>query len=299
MTNTQVQVGRSTGRSSRRRWGAAAGSLLVMVGVAGGVTPAQAADSAISVTDGIVAETGVSTGYMVIGRGAAKREPVTITWGDGTAEIARTSCSVQRAKSRPGKCRIRAGHVYSSPGTYEVQALTAKGTLLDSGTVTVVGEPTSDTPDIDKPALGESSLWRSTMLTRINEVRAENGVAPVGSCPRLDQVAQDYAQLMADTGHFGHTGPGGESPWDRMADGGYIVRAGAENIAWGQPASEVAQKRWEESVGHFRNMINPKVTHVGMGGAADSYDRWSWVQKYGSGGNCDLEGRTVDTPAPM
>jgi len=45
MTNTQLQVGRSTGRSSRRRWGVAAGSLLVMVGVAGGVTPAQAADS--------------------------------------------------------------------------------------------------------------------------------------------------------------------------------------------------------------------------------------------------------------
>ena len=299
MTNTQLQVGRSTGRSSRRRWGVAAGSLLVMVGVAGGVTPAQAADSAVSVTDGIVAETGVSTGYMVIGRGAAKREPVTITWGDGTAEIARTSCSVQRAKSRPGKCRIRAGHVYSNPGTYEVQALTAEGALLDSGTVAVVGEPTSDTPDLAKPTLVESSLWRSTMLTRINEVRAENGVAPLGSCPRLDQVAQDYAQLMADTGHFAHDGPNGESPWDRMRAGGYNMRSGAENLAWGPSNAERAQQGLEDSAGHFRNMIKPTVTNVGFGAAEDPNGRWYWVQKYGAAGNCDLDGRTVDTPAPM
>jgi len=281
-----------------RRVVAVGSSVLIAVGLTAGAVPAQAATPQVSVTDGVLAQTGVPTGYMVIGTRAAKKHPVTVTWGDGTAEVARTSCSVRKAKARPKKCRFRLGHVYSNPGTYQVQALNAKGTLLGSGTVTVVGEPTNDSPYIAKPTYGESSIWRSTMFTRINEVRAENGVAPVSRCPRLDQVAQDYAQLMADTGHFAHDGPNGESPWDRMRAGGYNMRSGAENLAWGQSNAERAQQRLEGSVGHFRNMIKPTVTNVGFGAAEDPNGRWYWVQKYGSGGNCDLEGRTVDTPAP-
>ena len=281
-----------------RRVVAVGSSVLIAVGLTAGAVPAQAATPQVSVTDGVLAQTGVPTGYMVIGTRAAKKHPVTVTWGDGTAEVARTSCSVRKAKARPKKCRFRLGHVYSNPGTYQVQAVTAKGKLLGSGTVTVVGEPTNNSPYITKPTYGESSIWRSTMFTRINEVRAENGVAPVGRCPRLDQVAQDYAQVMADTGHYAHTGPGGESPWDRMRAGGYNMRSGAENIYRSPASAEAAQKGWEESVGHFRNMIKPTVTHVGLGAAKDSSGRWLWVQKYGSAGNCDLEGRTVETPAP-
>ena len=298
MTGTRFEPGQSRVKGIMKRWGSLAGSILVTLGLAAGITPAQASELPVSVTDGIVAQTGVSTGYMVIGKGRAKRNPVTITWGDGTAELARTSCSVQRAKKRPGKCRIRVGHVYSNPGTYEVQALTDDGRILDSSTVTVVGVSTDDATDIDKPTHGESSIWRTNMLTRINEVRAENGAGPVGSCPRLDNVAQHYAQVMADTGHYAHTGPGGESPWDRMRVGGYNYRSAAENIAVGQATSEAVQRAWEDSEGHFRNMINPRLESVGLGAAKAANGRWYWVQKYGTGGNCDLGGNLVDTPAP-
>jgi len=261
--------------------------------------PAQASELSVDITDGITAEPGVPTGYFVIGTGLSKKTPVSINWGDGTAQVARSKCSAKKATVRPRKCRIRVGHEYTSPGTYQVTAQDKSGQVLDSATVTIVGESREASPETSKPTIQDTSLWRSSMRDRINTVRAGNGAGPVGSCPRLDQVAQSYAQVMADTGHYGHTGPGGESPWDRMRAGGYDYRAAAENIAYGYPTADRVQQAWVDSPGHFRNMVNPGLASVGLGAAESASGRWYWVQVYGSGGSCDLGGQSVETPAPL
>jgi len=269
----------------------ASGGLLV-------AAPANAAPMTVQVIDGVAAQPGITTGELVTGTGVQSSKPVTITWGDGTAQVARTTCSKRKARLRPNKCSIGVGHVYYNPGTYTVTVQGKKGKILGTGTVTVTSPSSNKSPYTPTPQYREVPQWRSSMLARVNEVRAQNGAGPVGSCPRLDQVSQDYAQLMADTGHFDHTGPGGESPWDRMRAGGYDYRGAGENIAWGQRHANRVQKGWEESVGHFRNMINPGHTDAGFGAAKSAGGDWYWVQMYGTGGNCDLNGGQVETTAP-
>lgn len=275
--------------------------LAALMGVAllAGAPGAYASTMKVDVAEGVKAKTGVPTGDVVTGTGVSRKTPITITWGDGVTQVTEVSCSVRKAKSRPGKCRITAGHVYENPGVFDVQAQTPDGRVLASGQVTVTGQPSGPNLSFSRPEYQQSDRWRAQMISRVNQVRAENGAGPVGACPRLDQIAQDYAQLMADTGHYGHTGPNGESPWDRMRAGGYDYRTAAENIAHSYPNSGRVQEAWEKSDGHLRNMTNPNFSSVGLGAAQSPSGQWFWVQKYGSGGNCDLDGRIIKTPAPV
>lgn len=267
-------------------------ALLFGFGVA---VPAHAAPPSVDISDSAETTVGEPTSYVVVGTGISRQRPVTILWGDGTAQLAKTACTKKRAKKRPKKCRIRVGHVYATPGIYSVLALDGD-LLLATGSVRVTGNPDDDR---SRPRIEESPQWRSEIIDAVNSVRAQNGRAAVGACPRLDRVSQQYAQVMADTGHYDHTGPNGESPWDRMRAGGYDYRAAGENIAYGYPTAAEVHTGWVESDGHFRNMINGRVTDIGLGAAQSETGRWYWVQMFGAGGNCSLNAQSVDTPAPV
>lgn len=280
----------------RKRLAAGAGALVLAVaGVVSGAGGAQASDLVMKSHGYHLAITDIAGIRTITFSGVSKRDPITISWGDGSESVMKGSCSRTRANRHPNRCRVRAEHTYKQSGEYT--------TVVKRGNTVIKEDQVS--VNVPAPPVVESVLkhemttqWRESMITRINQVRVENGAGPVGACPRLDQIAQDYAQVMADTGHYDHTGPGGESPWDRMRAGGYEYRSAGENIARGQSDAGRVQTAWEESVGHFRNMINPNLTHVGLGAAQSPSGRWVWVQKYGSGGNCDLGGKVVETAAP-
>ena len=288
-----------------RKWLSMAAGMVMLtsVGAVGVAGVANAADDTFTAEGPVVVittepsqQTLASNTYELTFKGVSKRTPVTISWGDGNESVATTSCTRKQAKRQPKKCQVRAQHTYEEAGTYYAIARQG-GADIKTEWVTVNVGSTPIVPPA--PQYQATSEWRSRMSTRINEVRAANGVGPVGMCPRLDQVAQDYAQLMADTGHYGHTGPGGESPWDRMRAGGYDYRAAAENIAWGYPTADRVQEGWEGSPGHFKNMVSPNVSDVGLGAAESSSGRWYWVQVYGTGGTCDLGGMRIETEAQV
>ena len=67
------------------------------------------------------------------------------------------------------------------------------------------GAPSASTPSASVAGSG----WRARMLTRVNAVRAEAGIAPLASCGRLGRSAQHYAAAMARSGAFGHVAPDG------------------------------------------------------------------------------------------
>lgn len=281
-----------------RKWLAAGVGALMLAsaGVVGSAGGAQAADLVIEGDGQVRVISDNPRNHTMAFSGVSKRDPITISWGDGSESVIATSCSRARADRYPKKCRARADHTYTQSGEYT--AIARRGnTVVKQDQVTVIAP--SDPVAESVPEYEITAQWRARMIDRINQVRAENGAGPVGACPRLDQVAQDYAQLMADTGHYDHTGPGGESPWDRMRAGGYVWRSAGENIAQGYRDADRVQTAWEESAGHFSNMVNPNVNHVGLGAAQSPSGRWFWVQKYGSGGNCDLGGRQVGTEAPI
>ena len=141
------------------------------------------------------------------------------------------------------------------------------------------------------PAAASSPLpagWRREMLDRVNGVRAAVGVAPVHACAALRRSAQEYAMVMASTNSYGHVGPDGTQPWDRMTRQGYRWRSASENIAAGQRAVQQVVDAWITSPRHYATLVNPRLRHVGFGFAfnAGSTYRAYWVQDFGLGSGC-------------
>jgi uncharacterized protein YkwD len=173
----------------------------------------------------------------------------------------------------------------------QVVAVTA-GLVVISGLVPVgaaadVGQHGASTSTM-RPAAAVAPGWRKVMLARINAVRAAAGVPPLQPCPALRRSAQEYAMLMSTRNHFGHVGPDGSQPQERMQVQGYAWSASGENIAAGQRSIDEVMAAWEGSAGHYANIVNPAYRHVGLGhwSSAGSLYGDYWVQDFGRGSGC-------------
>ncbi|KIQ71401.1 hemolysin-type calcium binding protein (plasmid) [Wenxinia marina DSM 24838] len=114
------------------------------------------------------------------------------------------------------------------------------------------------------------------MLDLVNGARAASGLAPVAMEIRLAAAAADHSAWMLRTEVFSHTGAEGSSHTDRIAAAGYD-RDGpwrtTENLALvtadGRPGwtDEVVQlhRNLMDSPGHRVNILDPDVTHLGVG----------------------------------
>ena len=130
--------------------------------------------------------------------------------------------------------------------------------------------------------------WQARMLDEVNSLRRAVGARPLTLCPALTEAAQDYAQTMAMTGHYGHVGVDGSLPWDRMKAHGYSWTGAAENIAGGYNKVPVVMQAWHDSSGHYVNLVNPALQHVGFGKATIEGSPLGtyWVQDFAAGGHC-------------
>jgi uncharacterized protein YkwD len=158
---------------------------------------------------------------------------------------------------------------------------------LPAGAVAQGGTPGGGAVAV-RPEAGVAPGWRKQMLARINAVRAAAGVAPLEPCPALRRSAQEYAMLMSTRDHFGHVGPDGSQPQERMRRQGYLWNAVGENIAAGQRSVADVAAAWERSAGHYANLVNPAYRHVGLGHWSAAGSRYGdyWVQDFGRGSGC-------------
>jgi uncharacterized protein YkwD len=164
----------------------------------------------------------------------------------------------------------------------------------DTGTVDVIvdvfgsvdgvkrGEPPTTCSSAPAPA-PPPAAWLTTMLQLVNQYRGANGVGPLQLCPALSNAAQDFANVMAATGHFGHVGPDGRRTADRARDAGYGSAMVGENIAAGQPTAEDVMRAWINSPIHSGILLDPRYTHFGAGQAGSPP---AWVQLLGWDGIC-------------
>ena len=103
---------------------------------------------------------------------------------------------------------------------------------------------------------------------------------------KLDQSADDYSQDMIDKNRFDHTGADGSSPGDRIKAAGYTDwNTWAENIAAGQQTPKDVVDAWMNSSGHRANILNGRLTHMGLG-YAEGNARYGnrWTQLFAAGG---------------
>lgn len=105
---------------------------------------------------------------------------------------------------------------------------------------------------------------RTEVLQRINALRAGVGLSPLRSDPRLDGVAQAYAEEMAQQGYFSHLSPDGSDLRARLKRASYAYERAGENLglAAGPLAAHFAI---EHSPGHRRNLIDPGYALLGLG----------------------------------
>ena len=158
-------------------------------------------------------------------------------------------------------------------------------------------EPASQ-PEVTTPA-DEVAVAKQDIVDRTNALRRAKGIAALSVNDKLMQAAQVRANEMATHTVYSHTRPDGRK-FNTATDCPYM----AENIHriadWtmsNQTLAERAVADWSASTTHNKNMVNPKLSEIGVGlarGVNDTGDPcWYCVQLFLYDG-CSVT--RVDTP---
>ena len=145
----------------------------------------------------------------------------------------------------------------------------------------------------------DDAATKQDIIDRTNALRRENGVSVLTVNGELMQAAQVRADEMAAHTVYSHTRPNGGN-FNTVTDCPYM----AENIHriadWtmsNQTLAERAVADWSASTTHNKNMVNPKLSEIGVGlarGVNDTGDPcWYCVQLFLYDG-CSVT--RVDTP---
>ena len=107
----------------------------------------------------------------------------------------------------------------------------------------------------------------------INQVRARHGAGPVRMEVRLVEAALRHSLMMARKGKMAHQFGFGTRFKDRIKKAG-IRGAAAENVGAGYSSIESVIDGWLRSPGHRRNLLNRKLTHIGMAAAVNPASKY-------------------------
>ncbi|KAJ2492113.1 hypothetical protein IWW37_001690 [Coemansia sp. RSA 2050] len=138
----------------------------------------------------------------------------------------------------------------------------------------------SPSPPAETGTVVAPGNWVTSMVCRINAIRAARGAQPLGLSSELNALAQQHSQYQNSIGQMTHSNPAG-GVGARLSAAGISWSTAAENVAVGMQTGDQAQDAWEKSSGHLANMVNPSMTYVGAG-QVNGY----WTQIfYGVSGN--------------
>ena len=128
---------------------------------------------------------------------------------------------------------------------------------------------------VQTPAPNPAPTTAGEVLRLTNAERAKAGLPAFVDDQALAKVAQEKARDMRANGYFGHTSPTYGSPFAMMTKFGITYSYAAENIAQGYRDAASAVVGWMSSSGHRANILNPNLTHLGVG-----VDGNIWVQMF-------------------
>lgn len=115
-------------------------------------------------------------------------------------------------------------------------------------------------PAAPPPAEAVPAFTRQ-LAALINAYRARHGLAPLTPAERLTAIAQDHARALARAGRLSHDGFGARF---ERADSDLCV----ENLAHNHRSPEAVLQGWQRSPEHHRNLLEPRVTQLGLGADA-------------------------------
>jgi uncharacterized protein YkwD len=101
----------------------------------------------------------------------------------------------------------------------------------------------------------------------VNALRASRELPPVAAAPDLTAVARRHSEAMREAGRIAHVLPGAGDLTERLRGAGIAFRRAYENVASAAGAL-AAYALTEESPAHRANLLQPRVTRVGIGVAS-------------------------------
>ncbi len=140
-----------------------------------------------------------------------------------------------------------------------------------------------------------NATFESEVVRLVNIERKKKGLSPVKIDRALQRSARYHAYDMAKDEYFEH------ASYDCDINGKLVcvcgssserirrflkkkVKCVAENIAAGQRTPEAVMKSWMKSSGHRSNILNPDITHIGVGYYKPQVNRYRfphyWVQNF-------------------
>ena len=157
-----------------------------------------------------------------------------------------------------------------------------------------------DTKSTEQPVQTDVAAAKQDIVDRTNALRRENGVAALRVNDRLMQAAQVRADEMAAHTVYSHTRPNG-GKFNTVTDCPYMaenIHRIADWVLSDQTLAERAVADWSASTTHNKNMVNPKLSEIGVGlarGVNDTGDPCRYcVQLFLNDGYSITR---VDTPA--
>ena len=127
---------------------------------------------------------------------------------------------------------------------------------------------------------------KQDIVDRTNALRREKGVAALRVNDKLMQAAQVRADEMAAHTVYSHTRPNG-GKFNGVTDCPYMaenIHRIADWVLSDQALAERAVADWSASATHNKNMVNPKLSEIGVGlarGVNDNGDPcWYCVQLF-------------------
>jgi uncharacterized protein YkwD len=117
------------------------------------------------------------------------------------------------------------------------------------------------------PAQQHAAPLEGPIIFWTNHFRQQKGLHPLQVDPKLTYAARMHAYHMAVRETMAHE-LDGSTPVDRVRHAGYEYRAVAENVAWCEGYADPAWQLftgWMHSPGHYRNLMGPQYTQIGVG----------------------------------
>ncbi|MCL4747397.1 MAG: CAP domain-containing protein [Burkholderiaceae bacterium] len=155
-----------------------------------------------------------------------------------------------------------------SPASPAVHRVASPETPAAPGSGHAAGEPELMLASIDARSLGRTGVAQSSdfgsvsryalrVLEVVNEYRARNGLAALRIADDLGSIAQSHSGAMAERRRISHDGF--RERFDRTRS-----RICVENVGVNFTHPEAQVEGWRASPGHDRNLLEPRVTRVGI-----------------------------------
>lgn len=171
-------------------------------------------------------------------------------------------------------------NVYWDSNTKCVQVESEKPYTGEAPVTSVEAKP------VEQPAQTDVATAKQDIIDRTNALRKENGVAALRVNDKLMQAAQVRADEMAAHTVYSHTRPNG-GKFNTVTDCPYMaenIHRIADWVLSDQTLAERAVADWSASTTHNKNMVNPKLSEIGVGlarGVNDTGDScWYCVQLF-------------------